>query len=119
VLAPDALARGATADAARVFTGCPVLAAGGLTPHSAVPPLRRNFWHWTMHWAWCTPGQRTCVLAVLVCELRTDRLAEQAGQARGAEAGQAAPLPSLAHDMWLLILQFVPRRCLGGRPCSP
>ena len=41
-------------------------------------------------------------MAVLVAELRSDRQEEA-----------AAPLPSLAHDLWLLILQFVPRRCLG------
>ena len=68
---------------------------------STVPPLRRTLWHQTMH-AWCTPGQRACVLAVLVAELRSDRQAEA-----------VALLASLAHDLWLLILQFVPRHALG------
>ena len=103
VLAPDGLARGETADPANVFKGCPVLAAG-LTPHSAVPPLRRTLWHPTVHHTWCTPGQRACVLAVLVAELRSDRQPEP------------ALLPSLPHDVWLLILQFVPRHELGAPP---
>ena len=101
VLAPDALARGEAADPAEVFEGCPVLAGAGLTPHSAVRPLRRTLWHPTMH-AWCTGGQHACILAVLVAELRSDRQAEAGGS-----------LPSLAHDLWLLILQFVPRHALG------
>ena len=56
-----------------------------------------------MH-VWCMPGQRDCVLAVLVAELRSDRQAEE-----------TAPLPSLVHDLWLLILEFVPQ-CELGRP---
>jgi len=78
-----------------------VHAGAGLTPHSAVPLLRRTLWHPTMH-AWCTPGQRASVLAVLVAELRSDRQDEE-----------TAPLPLLVHDRWLLILEFVPRRSLG------
>ena len=93
---------GELTDPNKVFAGCPVLRAGaGLTSHSAAPPLRRTFWHPTMH-AWCTPSQRECVLAVLVAELRSDR-----------QAAAVAALPSLAHDLWLLILQFVPRHALG------
>ena len=110
VLAPDGLARGETAaDPARVFKGCPVLATG-LTPHSAVPPPRRTFWHPTMHRPWCTPGQHACVLAVLVAELRVDMLPARAEDTTEAlEDG----LPSLAHELWLLILEFVPRCRLG------
>jgi hypothetical protein len=89
------------ADPAMVFVGCPVLAGAGLTPYSAVPPLRRTLWHPTMH-SWCTPGQRDRVLAVLVSELRSDRQEEEEGV-----------LPVLPHDLWLLILEFVPRRSLG------
>ena len=102
MLAPDALVRGETADPTKAFAGCPVLLAGaGPTPLPTIPPLRRTLWHPTMH-AWCTGGQRACVVAVLVAELRSDRQEEE-----------TAPLPLLVHDLWLLILQFVPRRCLG------
>ena len=101
VLPPDALVRGEATDPAKVFAGCPVLAGAGLTPHSAAPLLRHTLWHPTTH-TWCTPGQRACVVAVLVAELRSDRQAEE-----------TAPLPLLVHDLWLLILQFVPRRALG------
>ena len=159
---------------ARVFQGCPVLAAG-LTPHSAVPPLRRTLWHPTMHHVWCTPRQRACVVAVLVAELRLDVLEDAAqdalckknaavpgagllelvrffwptfatnssahavdakldllakdgspallklmlelGHERAEEspddAAAAAALPSLPHDVWLLVLEFVPRHRLG------
>ena len=100
VLAPDRLARGEMAALAVVFADCPVLAAGP-TPFSAVPRLRRTLWHPTMH-AWCSPGARECVLAVLVAELRAD-----------LQHGPAA-LPSLAHELWLLILEFVPRHQLGS-----
>ena len=102
VLAPDALARGEAGDPSKVFAGCPVLLAGaGLTPHSAVRPLRRTLWHPTMH-AWCTHRQRECVLTVLVAELRLYRQDEE-----------TAPLPLLVYELWLLILQFVPRHALG------
>jgi len=96
VLAPTALVQ----EAVRVFDGCPVLDTG-LTPYSSVPLPRRTFWHPTMH-AFCTPGQRDCVIAVLVSELRLDRQEE-------------GVLPVLAHDLWLLILEFVPRHQLGSR----
>ena len=64
------------------------------------PLLRRTFWHPTTH-TWCTAAARECVLAVLVAELRSDR--------------QPAPgvLPSLARELWLRILEFVPQRQLG------
>ena len=102
MLAPDSLARGEAGDVSMVFARCPVLLAGaGLTPHSAAPLLRRTLWHPTMH-AWCTRRQRECVLAVLVAELRLDR-----------QAATEAALPSLEHDWWLLILQFMPRYTLG------
>jgi len=104
ILAPDALVQGNMAAPAKVFGGCPGL-RDRLQPHSAlsaVPLLRHTLWHPTRH-MWCTAGERQCVLAVLVAELRSDRQAEP------------AVLPSLAHDLWLLILQFVPRRQLGRR----
>ena len=111
VLAPDALVKGTMAcvdkgvlvqvDPANVFSGCPVLASG-LTPLSAVKLPRRRFWHPTMH-AWCTAASRACVVAVLVAELRVDR--------------QEDPqLPLLPHELWLLILEFAPRRELGAPP---
>ena len=68
VLAPGSLVRGEMADPTIIFEGCPVLATG-LTPLSSIRLLRRTLWHPTMH-SWCTPGQRMCVLAVLVAELR-------------------------------------------------
>ena len=98
VLAPDALVKGDMADPDNVFRNCPVLATG-LTPFSAVKPPRRRFWHPTMH-AWCTAANKACVLAVLVAELRVD-------------AEEDPRLPSLPHELWLLILGFAPRRELG------
>ena len=109
VLAPDALAKGGMADPAKVFQGCPVLAPG-LTPFSAVKPPRRRFWHPTMH-AWCTPAAKVCITAVLVAELRVDA---SAGTRRSRRFGAARPLPSLPHELWLLILEFVARQELGG-----
>ena len=101
VLAPDMLVKGGMADPARVFRRCPALASG-LMPLSAVKLPRRRFWHPTMH-AWCTGAARACVLAILVAELRTDR--------------QEDPrLPSLPHELWLLIMEFAPRRELGAPP---
>ena len=104
VLAPDALAKGSMADPAQVFVGCPALATG-LTPFSAVKPPRRRFWHPTMH-AWCTPAAKASVAAVLVAERRVDQQDPDAGQ----------PLPSLPHDLWLLILEFIARHELGAAP---
>ena len=101
VLAPDTLVRGEASDPSKVFEGCPVLTGAGLTPYSAVPLLRRTLWHPTMH-ALCTLEQHECVVAVLVAELRSDRQEEE-----------TAPLPLLVHDLWLLILEFVPRDQLG------
>ena len=110
VLAPDALVRGDmadldqrvdTADLVEVFNGCPVLASG-LTPYSAVKPLRRHFWHPTMH-LWCTGAANAAVVALLIVELRVDQRDQQ-------------PLPPLPHDVWLLILEFVERRGLGPPP---
>ena len=69
---------------------------------SAAKPPRRRFWHPTMH-AWCTAAGRACVLAVLVAELRVDRQEDHR-------------LPSLPHELWLLILEFAPRRELGALP---
>ena len=113
VLAPDALVKGVMADPAEVFQGCPALATG-LTPLSAVKPPRRRFWHPTMH-AWCTAAAKACVLAVLVAELRVD---SSAGTRRSRRLHAQAPLPSLPHELWLLILEFAPRRELGA-PASP
>ena len=101
VLAPDALVNGDMADPAKVFAGCPVLTGAGLTPSSSVPLPLHRFWHPTMH-AFCTPGQRACVLAVLFAEWFSDHQKEEEGV-----------LPVLAHDLWLRILEFVPRRELG------
>ena len=89
------------ADPANVFKGCPVLTSG-LTPLSAVKLPRRRFWHPTMH-AWCPAAGKACVLAVLVAELRGD-------------CQEDPPLPSLPHELWLLILEFAPRRELGALP---
>ena len=94
-----ALVKGTMADPAGVFARCPALAAG-LTPFSAVKLPRRRFWHPTMH-AWCAASAKACVLAVLVAELRVDRQEDQR-------------LPSLPHELWLLILEFAPRRELGA-----
>ena len=101
VLAPDILVKDGMADPAVVFWACPALAAG-LTPFSAVKLPRHRFWHLTMH-TWCTPAAKACVLAVLVAELRVDNV-----------AGTQAPLPSLPHELWLLILEFAPRHALGA-----
>lgn len=101
VLAPDILTNGEIADPNNVFSNCPILVGAGLTPYSTVPLLRRTFWHPTMD-LWCTRRQRECVLAVLVAELRLD-----------LQSKDIAVLPSLEHDWWLLILQFVPRYELG------
>ena len=68
VLAPGSLVRGEMADPTKIFSGCPVLATG-MTPLSSVRLLQHTLWHPTMH-SWCTLGQRRCVLAVLVAELR-------------------------------------------------
>ena len=66
---------------------------------------RREFRHPTMH-GWCSEQQRACVLAVLVVELRVDQQADTPEVVPGA-------LPSLAHDLWLLVLEFVRRSDLG------
>ena len=102
-LAPDALVEGAMAKPAGAFKFCPALLFG-LTPLSAVKPRRRRFWHPTMH-AWCTASAKACVLAVLLAELRVD----------GQEDGRLASLP---HELWLLILEFAPRRELGPPPAA-
>ena len=99
-LVPDALVRGELADPAVVFRRCPVL-KNSLTCLSDVPLLRHTFWHPTMH-KWCTRPQKICILAVLVAELRSDRQEEE-----------TAALPLMVHDLWLLILHFIPRRALG------
>ena len=96
---------------AEVFNDC----CGFLSrviPLSDVPLLRRTFWHPTTHNKWCTLPQRRCVLAVLVAELRLDVIEELAVEC-AESAGAATVLPSLAHELWLLILVFVPRHALG------
>ena len=65
-----------------------------------------------MH-AWCTAAAKACVLAVLVAELRVD---SSAGTRRSRRLHTQGPLPSLPHELWLLILEFVPRRELGAPP---
>ena len=111
VVAPDALAKGAMADPAKVFADCPVLGVG-LTRFSSVKLQWRRFWHPSMH-AWCTPAAKACVLAVLIAELRVDQ------NARGQlphHVHTPAPLPYLPHELWLRILAFAPRRELGTPP---
>ena len=112
VLAPDAEVKGDMADPAQVFEGCRVLAAG-LTPFSAVRLTRRRFWHLTMH-AWCTAAAKACVLAVLVAELRVDRARRYIPRLSELEAFEARNLPLMPHGLWLLILEFAPRRELGA-----
>ena len=102
VLAPDALVKGGMAAPGIVFKGCPVLATG-LTPFSTVKPPRRRFWHPTMH-AWCTPAAKACVTTVLVAELRVDQ----------QDLDYSHTLPALPHELWLRILEFVPRHELGA-----
>ena len=55
-----------------------------------------------MH-AWCIASARVCVLAVLAAELRVDRQEDHR-------------LPALPHELWLLIIEFAPRRELGAPP---
>ena len=98
---PDALALKIAAS--EVFRGCPVLAGKGITLHSDVRLLRRSFWHPPMH-AWCSALERARVLTVLVVELRVDEMA-------GTHA-----LPWLAHDLWLLVLEFLRRHDLDAPP---
>ena len=113
ILAPDVFVDGTVKEAdgqdalaglCTVFKGCPALASG-LTPFSAVKLPRHRFWHPTMH-AWCTAAGRACVLAVLVAELRVDR-------------EEVPRLPSLPHELWLLLLEFAPRHELGAPPPPP
>ena len=113
VLAPDAPVNSSMVDPAKVCADCPALAAG-LTPFPAVKPPRRRFWHPIMH-AWCTPtaSVRACVTAVLVTELRGDAAA---GTCRSCCHNAANALPSLPHELWLLILGFIARQELGAPP---
>ena len=88
-----------------------------LSGYSDVSPLRRTLWHRDMH-MWCTPRQRACVVALLVAELRVDALDDDAWGSTeddGAAMHVAGPLPPLPHDLWLRILEFVPRHRLGRR----
>ena len=106
-------------------------ASEALAAVEATPRLRLRFWHPTRH-RWCAPHQHTCVLAVLLAEVRVDAAQEaaQALAARGRHSGEASAvgtgdgvagavrvlLPSLPHDVWLLALQFVAWGSLGGIP---
>ena len=108
-----ALAPQAIVDApGNIFKGCPRLDDGhcdgsrdrhgnvvGLAAVGTVRQLRWHHWHQTMH-AWCAPSRRECVLTVLLLEGRLD--------------ATDLTLPSLPHDVWLYMLQFV-RRCDFGR----
>ena len=110
----------------------------------ATPTLRLRFWHMNVH-AWCTAAQHACVVAVLVVELRVDRLPEPehyhtaplhapaatgaavavgrdhtpphraAAEAVSTEVPPLPRLPPLPHDLWLLVMQYVRRSDLGGR----
>lgn len=93
VIAPDKLIKSLLDN--NVFDGCPVLDKG-ITPYSAVPPLHRTFWYPTMH-SWCTAAGKECVLAMLFAE---HKLRDQ----------DKLWLPI---ELWLLILQCVPRHQLG------
>ena len=73
-----------------------------------------------MH-GWCTEGANQCVLAVLLVELRRDRQASAGVRvAKGvALATEILPsLPSLPHELWLLIMEFIPRHQLGSMRCT-
>ena len=90
------------AGATLVCAGCPALASGP-TPFSAATLPRRRVWHPTIQ-AWCTAAGRACVLAVLVAELPVDR--------------QEDPrLPSLPHELWLLIWNLQRAASWGCRCC--
>ena len=66
----------------------------------ATPRVRLACWHCDWHWM-CTRPQRESVMALLVVEVRID-----------GHPGRAN-LPPMSHDLWLLILQFLPRHELG------
>ena len=51
-----------------------------------------------MH-SWCPPHSRKCVFTVLLLEVRLD--------------ATNMDLPSLPHDIWLLLLEFIRRADLG------
>ena len=73
---------------------------------NATPALRLKFWHPLVH-AWCTsPQQHACVVAVLFAEMRIDR------------QPVAANVPSLPHDVWLLLMQFLQHTEIGSRGWS-
>ena len=82
------------------FTGCPVLQGAGLTPSSQVKLQRRDFWHSSMH-QWCRAQAKECVLTFLLAELRFEA------------QRQADELLPLDHEVWLLVLEFVPRHAFG------
>ena len=55
----------------KVFSGCPVLASGLLTPLSSVKLIRQDFWHTTMHW-FSTVKSWMVVITMLVIAQRLD-----------------------------------------------
>ena len=113
MLAPDAVA--GDIKSRGVFRNVPAaLRRGGVAFFSGIPLPRREFWHETMH-VWCTVRARQCVLAVLATELRVDLQAEASAAAGVDYRVQATgrSLPPLPHDLWLMVLTYVPRSRLG------
>ena len=92
-----------------IFGNCPNLRGTGwlVRLHADQKPLRRAYWHTTMHQEWCTAAAKECVLAVLLAEVRIDQLPVDEG------------LPSLDHNLWLYILEFIPRDALGRAYDTP
>ena len=94
-------------DPRKCFLNCPVLKENGgpgLTRLSSIKPTRRRYWHETMH-DWCpTQAAKEAVIAFLGCERRVDAQVEQ----------EQTDLPSLDHELWLLILTFIRRDELGS-----
>jgi len=119
VLAPDALVDGTMGctdrnDPADVFRGCP--ASMKLVPFSKVKVPRHRFWHDSMH-AWCTPATKASVTAVLTVEHRFNTSSplphlepdeHYDGNGLLMFDWRQAHLPHLPHEIWLLILGFIP-----------
>ena len=86
-----------------------------MPPMSTLKPMRRHYWHYTMH-TWCSPGKQAAIVTVLLIEQRLDQVertqSAAALQMRGVDV--PAVLPSLPHDMWLLLLTHVRRSDLGS-----
>ena len=97
-----------------------------------LPQIRRHFWHPTVY-AWCSEQVRACVRTVLIVELRIDQIEAHlcslherqslglkplqqlypvtaeffSASVRASMMTEANALPSLAHDLWLHILEFL------------